>query len=255
MWDFLENITAFQETILQRYSCFRSYHGKVCKGSPKGEKNCWHLHFTDGYKSMERLNPFHDVLQEASLRVGTRASLSCRSSAPLQARPWSSSTVADGADAGALSGPGPSSLRCSGRQEVKGTGFHSLDLPWKRSHEPLVGNTLREMSPFPTSPLALSLFSLLPLGQKFSLSSSEHFPCETPHCFNIPLAESSRAHLFLAVSPSRQWRKDIQILIGLNHLTPRRHVSVEERRKPGLPSSSWLDALHSQPHCPTLCAK
>ena len=175
MSDFLENIMAFEETVLQKYSCFHSYHYKVyhdeimlnqpthiqCwddnqpttwKGSPKREENCWHLHFTDGYKSMERLNAFPDVLQEASLTLGTRVGLLCRSSAQLWACPlvqlcwswrrrlryplWSRAQLPIGTP------------WHSGKREAKGAGSCSLDLPWKGCHGPLVGNTLGEMSHF-----------------------------------------------------------------------------------------------------------
>lgn len=85
--------------------CWDDNQPTTWKGPPKGENNCWHPHFTDEYKSTERLNAF----SQCPSRVGTRVSLSCRSGAQLQACPWSSSAGADGADWGALSGPGPSS--------------------------------------------------------------------------------------------------------------------------------------------------
>lgn len=112
--------------------------------------------------------------------------------------------------------------------------------------------------PFPTSPLALSLCSFLPLGQIFFLSSAEeHFPCETPRCFMISLAENSHVHIWPRLHhPLGDGGKEThQILIGLNHLTRRRRLSREDRGKPGLLSSKWVGPLHSQPHCPTPHAK
>lgn len=112
--------------------------------------------------------------------------------------------------------------------------------------------------PFPTSPLALSLCSFLPLGQIFFLSSAEeHFPCETPRCFMNSLAENSHVHIcpWLHHPLGDGGKETHQILIGLNHLTRRRHLSREDRGKPGLLSSKWVGPLHSQPHCPTPHAK
>lgn len=107
--------------------------------------------------------------------------------------------------------------------------------------------------PFPTSPLALSLFSFLPLGQVFFLSSSLWNPLLFYDLFGRKL---SCAHLPWLHNPlSDGGKKTHQLLIGLNHLTPRRRLSGEDRRKPGLLSSSWVGALHSQPHCPTPHAK
>lgn len=161
-----------------------------------------------------------------------------------------------------VQGPAPhGTLWHSGKQEAKGTRSRSLDLPGKGSHGPLVGNTLGEISPFShitTCPQSLLISAAEADILLTLLWPEEHFPYGNPWWFKISLAESSHVRFcpWLHLPLSNGEKKTPQILISLNHLTPRRCLAAEDRGKPGLPSSSWLGALHSHPHphCPTpLC--
>lgn len=97
----------------------------------------------------------------------------------------------------------------SGKQEAKGTGSHSLDLSWKGSHGPNMGNTLWEISPFShitTCPQSLLIFAtgadILPIVCWGA------FPLWNPSLFYELFGRKlSCTHLPLAASPFRWWRK------------------------------------------------
>lgn len=199
-WDFLENIIAFQETVLQK--------GTVVSTRTTTKPTMMNLCWTSPYicnvgmitslqleKALQRGKRIvgTGILQMSTKYGGIKSFSRCPPRAISQSRDQSESVIQKRCSAPGLSlgpallepmaqtevpslvqGPAPHGTPwCSGKQEAKGTESCSLDLPWKGSHGPLVGNTLGEMFPFPSSPLALSLFSLLPLGQKLSLSYSD----------------------------------------------------------------------------------